>query len=267
MNEYHITLANDKKSNSSFLLIDLKEKINKRIELYKSDLPLVDRTIEYVDLGVCKDDFDLLGLVEKYKIDEIIISNFVNINYELLSKISSTSITSLSILFSSISVVIPKFPNIKRLLIGDNVKMDLDYSKFPQLEHLSMLSYKTFKGKIENKTDYLHELVVWYYNPKSKNLADMLSENISIKRLEVNHTNIESLEGIEQLENIEELSIAYGKNLEKIDSLLSRNKFRKVLFQNCKRLLGLEKFTEEKGYVVRKVGTNFIEITKTLDSL
>lgn len=262
MNKYHVALANDKKNNLFFLLIDLKEKIDRDIELYESDLPLVDRTVEYIDLGEYKDNLDLLELVDKYKVNKIIIVNFINVGYELLNKISNTSITSLSILSSTIKVDIPKFPNIESLLLGDKVKMNLDYSRFPKLKYLSLLSYKSFKGKIENKTDSLEELIVWYYNPKNKLLEDLLSENIKLKRLELNLTNIESLEGLKQLEDLEELNIAYGRNLTNIDSLLLISKFRKVIFENCKKITGLEKFEEDKRYAVRKVGKDFIEITK-----
>jgi hypothetical protein len=134
--------------------------------------------------------------------------------------------------------------DLKELHINsDNKKINLDYSKFPKLEILSIDWHNNFPGLYKNCN--LKELYIWKFKPKSKSLAELSLPN-SLEKLHITESNILSLEGLE-LCNLKEFEGHYCNGLETVKGI---DKFAKnlnvLILDYCRKLSSYEylKYTE-----------------------
>jgi hypothetical protein len=78
----------------------------------------------------------------------------------------------------------------KHLIIGDNSKINLSVKNFENLEELTFLSLKTFKGKILDSIPSVKKIIIWYENNKANstlskfpNLVELWINNGSLTEL------------------------------------------------------------------------------------
>ncbi len=183
------------------------------------------------------DEVDLDSIFKKKSVI-VSIDNFTESNYVQISelcKILSTDISTLSIAESILpDNVIPE--NINTLVIGENVKMNLDASQHKNLKFINILSYQTFKGKISNSFENLEETIIWHLNEKQFKDIQTISFAKKTKMLQILHTNILSLDGIQHFQNLESIEINRGKSLNDIHNLFDLQNLKKALFINCKKI-------------------------------
>lgn len=134
--------------------------------------------------------------------------------------------------------------NLKNITLSiKNKSQHLDFSKFPNLEILSIDWYNNFPDL--SKNDNLKELSVWKFKPKSKSLAE-LSLPKSLEKLQITESNILSLEGLE-LNNLREFEGHYCNALETVKGIKKFSKNLNVLILDyCRKLTSYEdlKFAE-----------------------
>lgn len=205
-----------------------------------------------------------LTLTSTEKIDEDIVFRFHKFDEseltEVLQIISSNSYSLLSIeyinsnkfdrffqrLLAVINSPILTFYNCKvnidseitpvRVInFGEKVSGKFDVFLFKGLEEITFTSYKTFKGKIYGKNDSLRKLILWYFNPNDKSLKD-LGFFKGLRELEINNTNIETLEGIESLTELRSLTINMGIKLREIKNIQNCKKLINVFIHNSKKV-------------------------------
>lgn len=147
------------------------------------------------------------------------------------------------------------FPNlylVKQMYVNGVSKGNIDFLKFINLEAVSILKWNE-KIKLVNSSSNLKSLIVWYYNPKSKSLNDLLGELKSIEYLELNLTNIESLDGIEKLQNLKIIKINYGRNLKSVKALNSNKKLELIYLNNCKKMEDFDSLDEREGLKIQNL--------------
>lgn len=135
---------------------------------------------------------------------------------------------------------------IKKMHVNGASKGVIDLIKYVNLEIAYILKWSD-KIVFKNNNNNFKSLIVWYYNPKSKSLNDLLGELESIEYLEFNLTNIENLEGIERLKNLKTIKINYGRNLKCISSLNSNKKLEHIYMNNCKKIEDFDLLESREG--------------------
>ncbi|OXA71214.1 hypothetical protein B0A67_13195 [Flavobacterium aquidurense] len=141
---------------------------------------------------------------------------------------------------------------VKELYINGTSKGNIDFLKFINLEAVSILKWNE-KIKLVNSSSSLKSLIVWYYNSKSKSLNDLLGELKSIEYLELNLTNIESLDGIEKLQNLKIIKINYGRNLKSVIALNCNKKLELIYLNNCKKMEDFDSLDEREGLKIQNL--------------
>ena len=143
--------------------------------------------------------------------------------------------------------------NVKTFFCGGKVKGVIDFDLYKNLEEINILDWDTkIKFKNDSKKNNIRKLVVWYHKPKEKTLKTLIEFLYNLEILEINHTNIETLEGVENLRFLKEIEIQYGRNLKQIDYLNECKKLEKVFFNNCKKIEDVEKLHQREGLYIRK---------------
>jgi hypothetical protein len=124
---------------------------------------------------------------------------------------------------------------VNKIFINENSKGIIDLKMFNNLEYINILKWNS---KVIFKNDNLinKNIIIWNFNPKDKSLKSLLNNMINIENIEFFHTNIESLDGIENLVNLKKIHIHYGRNLKKIKPLNLLIHLKEVLFINCKKI-------------------------------
>lgn len=118
-------------------------------------------------------------------------------------------------------------------------KGKIDVDNFRCLEHLR-INMKNVTGL--DKLKSLKKLVLWSYNPKSRNLSE-LSALHSLEELELIRSNINSFKGCEKLQNLRLLDCTYMSKLTNLDYLEQIKDTLKILrFESCKNI-------QNHGYV------------------
>lgn len=137
----------------------------------------------------------------------------------------------------------------------------VNYDGLKYLKNLKVISIQEPKGKVDlginnfleevgielNKNiigiehlKQLKELRVWKYKPKDRNIND-LGRLVSLEKLKIIQSPINSLKGCEFLVNLKELELAYLNNLYYLNSLEEIKRTLKVLeFTYCKRIVNHE---------------------------
>ena len=152
-----------------------------------------------------------------------------------LSILANTNFDTLS--FNDVEGLIdlPAFKNVRHLSLGGNTKLAIDLSLLQNLEVIEFLSHNAFKGSVSGITESLKKMVLWYFNPKGKDI-----ENIAfapnLEELIINHTNIESVKGIGDFTKLSFLSISYGTKLSSLAGIDECPNLKKVFFESCKKI-------------------------------
>lgn len=127
--------------------------------------------------------------------------------------------------------VLNTLENLKELIL--ETKMPIDVSNLSQLISISG-DYDNLKGI--DKLTSLESLYLWRYKPASGNFVEFQNMN-HLKKLELNQSSLESLDGIGDIEHLEELEIAYAYKLNNIDGLSAlRNSLRYLRIDDCKKI-------------------------------
>lgn len=109
------------------------------------------------------------------------------------------------------------------------------------------------------------DLTIWHFNPDSHSFEE-LPELKQIKRLCVNFTNAESLNGLEKLPDLKRLELAYCPKLTSLDGLPDSLDF--LMIEHAGKLCGYEKISALKGLkVLRLHECGDIESLNFLNSL
>ncbi len=150
-------------------------------------------------------------------------------NYSFLNRINS--IEEISIIGDS--VTFESFPiqkNIKKIYVSGH-KGKIDLTCFPNLLEATIdWNNKLYFGSID-----LNKLILWKYNPKSKTLAE-ISNIRNLSELELNQSNINSLDGVEKLKNLKSIEMHYCSKLEDISNICELKKLTKVLIDNARKI-------------------------------
>ena len=146
----------------------------------------------------------------------------------------------------------PNLYNITSLNINGKSSGIIDLNKFRKLENINILRWND-KIKLINKNNTLKKLIVWYYNPKSRSLEDLLTESTELEYLEFNLTNIESLKGIEKLTKLKVLKINYGRNLKLVKSINENKITELVFFNQCKRIEDINSLDNRENLKIMNV--------------
>ena len=115
----------------------------------------------------------------------------------------------------------------------------IDYSCFTELRYIVWEPIKHDSG-IE-KLKYLESLDVWRYKTKNKSFADLRLPG-SLRKLEFNWCNQDSINALPVLQNLEELQLHYCRNIRSLKGLseLAPN-LKKLIVTRC---ANLESFQE-----------------------
>lgn len=172
----------------------------------------------------------------------------------LNSQIGHLNINKINIRNSKLDIQLPKHitDNVKTFFCGGKVKGTIDLDLYKKLEEINLLDWDTkIKFKNDAKKNNIKKLVVWYHKPKEKTLKTLIEFLYNLEILEINHTNIETLEGIENLRLLKEIEIQYGRNLKQIHYLNECEKLERVFFNNCKKIEDMEKLHQREGLYIR----------------
>ena len=120
--------------------------------------------------------------------------------------------------------------DVRELFIGEKSKIDISVKNFKNLEEVTFLSVKTFKGKILDQFDTVKKAIFWD-STKTYALAEMFP---NIKELTVNKGSLTELD-LRNNKNLEKLEVHLCSKLEKI-LLPDDHKLNDIFIENCKNL-------------------------------
>jgi len=124
--------------------------------------------------------------------------------------------------------------NIKKLTLSiKNKNQYLDFSKFLELEELSIDWYKEFPNLSDNRK--LRKLAIWKFRPQTSSLS-ALSLPEFLEELHLTESNILNLKGVELL-NLKEFQAHHCKELQSLDGLFSFSpKIKILILDYCRKL-------------------------------
>ncbi|WP_343657916.1 hypothetical protein [Chryseobacterium sp.] len=120
--------------------------------------------------------------------------------------------------------------DVQHLLIGERSKVNISANNFKNLEEVTFLSIKSFKGKILDQFDTVKKAVLWD-STKTSSFPEMFPNVIE---LTVNKGGLTELD-LRNNTNLEKLDVHYCTKLEKI-LLPNPHKLNDVFIENCKNL-------------------------------
>lgn len=121
--------------------------------------------------------------------------------------------------------------DVDHLIVGDKSKINLSEKNFKNLEEITFLSVKTFKGKILDKFESVKKLILWYENKKSNNILESFP---NLKEFYIYNGSIVELD-LSENPHIERLQLHRCIKLEKV--ILPTNiHLKKVIVEACNKL-------------------------------
>ncbi|MBV8327824.1 hypothetical protein [Chryseobacterium sp.] len=120
--------------------------------------------------------------------------------------------------------------HVQHLLIGEKSKVNLSNDNFKDLEEVTFLSLKSFKGKVLNQLDTVEKAVLWD-SPKGSSLPEMFP---NLKELTINKGALIKLD-LRNNKDLEKLDVHLCTKLEQI-LLPDQHKLKEVFIENCKNL-------------------------------
>lgn len=119
----------------------------------------------------------------------------------------------------------------KHLVIGDKSRIDISSAVFNNLNEITFLSAKTFKGEIKNKLESVEKLILWY---GSNNSNDILSHFPNLKYLQVISANVTEL-NLSHMHHLETLQLHLCKKLEQV-RVPDNIQYKTVIIEKCNKL-------------------------------
>lgn len=172
-----------------------------------------------------------LAEVKRHTIKTIAFDEVAHLSFECLSEIFSQSAFD-SIAFHQTTIDLSGVTiNCNHLIVGEKSKIDIQNLYFKNVNEITFLSLKTFKGKVLDKLNSVEKLVIWHDNKK---LNDMLPLFPNLKSIQVNHGSATQL-NLSANAWLEILSLHLCHKLEKID-LHPTNILKEVVIENCNSL-------------------------------
>jgi hypothetical protein len=170
--------------------------------------------------------------INKNNINTVFIDgNFEFKNYDFFNDIYVESIA-----LNNNRIDSSKFPILKSIknVFLNNFEGILDISRFPNLYQLTMDWSNKIKFIAANNT--IKRLTVWKYNSKSKTLKE-LSMFSDIEYMQINHTNIQSLEYIDLFNKMNHFELNYGTNILSIKYIdLLKNSLEELYIDHTKKI-------------------------------
>lgn len=180
---------------------------------------------------------------DKDRIKEPLGISFIkmeNVDVEYLDdKIKYLNINKINIRDGKLDIPLPQriTDNVETFFCGGKVKGVIDLDLYKNLEEINLLDWNAkiiFKNDTGNNK--VKKMIVWYHKPKDKSLKTLVEYLPNLEYLEIIHTNIESLEGIENLSKLKYLRISYGRNLKKIYYTNECKEMNAIHFENCNKI-------------------------------
>ena len=121
--------------------------------------------------------------------------------------------------------------NVKHLVIGQKCKVDLSANNFKDLEEITFLELKSFKGKIVSEFNSVEKIVLWF---ESKKANGILTKFPSLKRLDIFNGSETKLD-LRTNKDLESLKLG---NLSKLEEILfdPATIIITATIENCKKL-------------------------------
>lgn len=82
----------------------------------------------------------------------------------------------------------------------------------------------------------LHELVIWYYQPRSRDLSE-LSRLIHLEQLRLIQPRISSLDGVERLPSLKRLEVSFARTLSDASALRRCSRSLEVMMEHVPNLM------------------------------
>jgi hypothetical protein len=152
------------------------EEIQKRMDLG------IDPKVDYKKISFS--DFD------KLKINDLGFEKIANEYFQQFATIFSKHEFETVSFHDSVIELSEGTLRAKQLIIGDNSKINLSVKNFANLEEITFLSLKTFKGKILDYIPSVKKMVIWYENNKANSI---LSKFSNLVELWINNGNLTEL--------------------------------------------------------------------------
>ena len=182
----------------------------------------VNPKIEYIPMTIS--DFS------KYEIRGIGFTKVDNSYFQTIKSIFS-DFNFNSVAFHNSTVDLSNITiNVRELFIGEKSKIDISAKNFRNLEEVTFLSIKSFKGKILDQFDTIKKAVLWD-STKTSSFPEMFPNLIE---LTINKGGLTELD-LRNNKHIEKLDVHYCTKLEKI-LLPDDHKLNDVFIENCKNL-------------------------------
>jgi hypothetical protein len=249
------------KNEQSFLLSDL-ENIKKSVENNKynnwtdfqkkirSDMP-----IEYYEYKAEIFDNTYSKAIENIKSLSINDYQVKKLDINIYDKLKNINVDQIGFVESVLDIDFPlNIYKVKRLnCSGKTVNGEINFEKYNQLEEIHILNYNKsikFKGKSNNVSC----ITFWYFNPSDKSIENIIQTFPNLKKIVINHTNINSIDCLEALKNLKTLEISMASNISDISVLKKFSKLENLRFENCKRINEIDflSLTEEQVYRFKK---------------
>lgn len=226
--------------------------------------------------GYFKEPVISLDAIETRKQIDYILANRIKcisfnaklIDFSFLSELDFVEEIYLSKTLASDYSDFYKLYNLKRIVVSiEKNEPDLDYSKFLDLEYLSIDWHGKFPDLTKNTK--LKKLAIWKFRPKSKTLGalqlpnslesfEITESNITdlkglslprIKQFEAHYCNaLASLEGIDGFSNeLETLILDYCRKLKSYEAIASATSLNKIILGNCGSIANLNWLSELKS--------------------
>lgn len=182
--------------------------VNPKIEYRKIEISEIDN-YKVVDVGFTKveDDYfqKMKGVFSKLKLEAVAFHD------------SSVDLSDVII-------------DVQHLIIGEKSKMNISAKNFKNLEEVTFLSVKSFKGKILDQFDTVKKAVFWD-STKTSSFPELFPNLIE---LTINKGGLTELD-LRNNKDLEKLGVHYCTKLEKI-LLPNHHKLNDVFIENCKNL-------------------------------
>ena len=182
----------------------------------------IDPKIELIELHISD--------LDKYSFDGIGFKKVENDYFQKIKPIFSkykfdiVSFYELDLDFSEIII------DAQHLIIGDKCKLNLSDENFKDLEEVTFISVKDFKGKVLNELSTVKKAVLW--DSTQNSLLHKMLPNLT--ELTVNKGSLTELD-LRNHKYLEKLDIHYCPKLERV-LLYKDDKLRDVMIENCKKL-------------------------------
>lgn len=185
--------------------------------------------------------------------DSLAISSYRSkiLETSLYEELEMLKIEDISFLESLLDIEFPKNVfDVKCLYCsGKSTKGIINFKKYTMLEEIHILDFN--KGiKFEHYSNSIKHITLWYFNPTNRSIKILIDAFPNVEEILIHHTNVESLEGIENLKNLQSIHIDYGRNLKFVGALNQCKNAKKITFNNCRKVEDFDKIDKVPERIV-----------------